>query len=1123
MSIVDALEREAALDPLRSFCISAPAGSGKTELLIRRYLSLLPRVRSPEQILAITFTRKAAAEMRERVLQALQTAAEEAPCSSEHQLRTRELALAALAADAEHGWHLLANSARLNIRTIDGFCATLTRQMPVLSTFGAQASPVDDARPLYAEAVSELFALVNENHPVAADLARLMLHFDNHWDRLSELLQNLLARRNQWLGYMGLRRSPEAAEQQLRAVLIDSIRDSLSRLQRLFGPYLGELYALQCYAAAHLQQPEPEAAPGVELTDLDGWRNLRRLLLTADGKSWRARVDKRQGFPAGKGEAAAMKARLSEVIAALAEQDQRRLALLEVDLMPQPEPSGEPSARDDNWQLVLSLSHVLPVLAAQLLLVFQRRGAVDHNQVAESALLALGQDDAPTDLALRLDYRIEHILVDEFQDTASTQYELMHRLTRGWGEHNEANPAAPRTFLIVGDGMQSIYGFRDANVGLFLRARNQGFNGVVPTYLELRSNFRSQAGVVAWVNQTFAQVFPAEDDISRGEVRFSTAVAVKPALPEPAVTVAVFHGDNDRAAEVEAVCDRIATLLANEDDSRIAILGRSRPQLQGFVAGLRSRGISFAAQDMDRLQHSPVVLDLLLLVRALANRADRVAWWGLLRAPWCGLTLADLQVIALAGGSQPFQDLPVLLSEPHLHASLSADGRDRCRHLLAVLARAEERRDRASQRAWLEQIWLDLGGPATVADKAALADAEQFFRLLEQGELQGRILDVVWLEAALERLYADAGGDGARVEVMTLHKAKGLEFDHVFIPALARGAASDSRALLLWDEYSDGQGRGGFMMAADDHSDRGTPGLYNYLGARRKRKQWLENTRLLYVGATRAIRSLHLSASLQMDESSGELKAPGQQTLLACIWPAVAQEVRVVEAPPALFDRDIASTAPLLVRLQKPAVGSLSDREVVAAGAALTSGPPSSAQNHLERVAGTVVHRVLELLASQSVLPAAPDAALLDTCRWLLAAERLTDEDLAQALTRVQDSLERTLADATGRWLLRADHPHSACELALTRIDSEGEVQDLVVDRTFVDAETGKRWIIDYKTSEPSAGVELESFLAEEARRYRGQLQSYCDAMAALGSEPICCALYFTALGRLFSLDIPAA
>ena len=132
--VIDAAARAAAVNPCASFCVSAPAGSGKTELLIQRYLSLLSQVKRPEQVLAITFTRKAAAEMRQRVMHALQSVLAGDHCTSPHQNATRRLAERALAANEREGWFLLRNSSRFNIKTIDSFCAGLTRQMPQISS-----------------------------------------------------------------------------------------------------------------------------------------------------------------------------------------------------------------------------------------------------------------------------------------------------------------------------------------------------------------------------------------------------------------------------------------------------------------------------------------------------------------------------------------------------------------------------------------------------------------------------------------------------------------------------------------------------------------------------------------------------------------------------------------------------------------------------------------------------------------------------------------------------------------------------------------------------------------------------------------------------------------------------
>ena len=512
MTVADARQRQQAIDPGSSFCVSAPAGSGKTELLIQRYLGLLARVERPEQVLAITFTRKAAAEMRGRVVAALQAARAGAACDGDHQRVTRRLAEAALEADERHAWHLERNIARFNIKTIDSFCGGLIRQMPVLSEFGGQAALLDDASQLYAEAVVELFRQVEQRHPVAADLAALMLHFDNNWERLQELLTRMLARREQWRPYLGLHHAPEESEAYLVAAVQALVASELASLGERLAPYRMELLALWQYAAGNLGGPVPAVFPGNTAEDIAAWRALRGLLLTRQG-SWRRQVTKADGFPAGKGSAQDHKERLKALLAELATVDGLEQLLADVTFLPEMLPGSA------SWQLLVHLSRVLPLLAAQLLLVFQQHAAVDHSQVAQSALLALGEDDAPTELALRLDYQIEHILVDEFQDTAITQYELLHKLTRGWGEHNELHPEAPRTLMIVGDGMQSIYGFRGANVGLFLRARQEGFNGVALQFLELRCNFRSDKGIVDWVNEAFTLAFPAADDVYRSQVR----------------------------------------------------------------------------------------------------------------------------------------------------------------------------------------------------------------------------------------------------------------------------------------------------------------------------------------------------------------------------------------------------------------------------------------------------------------------------------------------------------------------------------------------------------------------------------------------------------------------------
>ena len=1112
MSIADAGQREEALDPLQSFCVSAPAGSGKTELLIQRYLQLLSRVRSPEQVLAITFTRKAAAEMRQRVVDALRSAQQAEPCETPHEHRTRALAVQALEADSAGNWHLTRDINRINIKTIDSFCGSLTRQMPVLSEFGGQAAIVDNALELYQEAVLDLFAELDADTAVAEDLKILLSHFDNNWQRVQDLLVSMLQRRDQWREYISLRDEPQKAEAFLLQTVQAVVGEELTKLGAMLAPVAEALVQLQQYAADNLQHTALQQVPGSAPDQLANWRAVRDLLLTKQG-AWRKTVDKRAGFPAGGNPQKARKEQLYAIIASLQQQDGLHETLSGLRSLPETD-FGEAS-----WNLVLHLFHVLPHLAARLLLVFSRRGQVDHSQVALSALQALGEDEAPTELALRLDYRIEHILVDEFQDTAINQYELVRRLTRGWGAHNATNPQAARTIMIVGDGMQSIYGFRDANVGLFLKAREEGFNGVVPRHLNLLCNFRSDAGIVDWVNQTFAWAFPQRDDMRRGQVKFTDAVAVKPDFLTPAAVAHGFSGDFARDQEVAFVCEQVRVALTDDNCHSIAILGRSRSHLQPLLQAFKLHGIAYSAQDMDSLGDSPPVLDLMNLCRALGNPADRVAWLSLLRSPWCGLQLPDLHRVGSWGEAAVNMPIWTVINDTDMAAGLSNDGVGRVAHLRNGILQAQRMRDRLALRVWLEQLWLQLGGPATVIEENQLQDVEHFFQLLEKADSEGVGLDVAWLEQQLEKIKVSEQHPDSKLQVMTLHKAKGLEFDCVFIPGLARLTRSDSRQLLLWDDYTDDQGQRGFLLAADDHSKEGEPTLYNYLQQQRKQKSRLENTRLLYVGVTRAARQLVLSACLNADEKSGDWKAPPSNSLLHPIWDTFSQQV-VIHEPGETPAVAAGPEDSLVYRLgQLPAntkpLQNLASKEQ---GANI----PVRALNRLERHVGTVVHLALEQLSLGDPLPASCQEQDLD--RWKMALRRLglCGESLQQAVDAVAHNVETTLADPLGRWILSDEHLSAHSEYAVSCTGKAGRVIDLVIDRTFVDRASGDCWIVDYKTSRPQPDDALQEFLAREAEHYREQLRSYRDALAQLGASTIRCALYFSAIGEFSEITFEA-
>jgi ATP-dependent helicase/nuclease subunit A len=208
--------------------------------------------------------------------------------------------------------------------------------------------------------------------------------------------------------------------------------------------------------------------------------------------------------------------------------------------------------------------------------------------------------------------------------------------------------------------MQSIYRFRKADVGLFLRVRERGIGDIRPGHLRLFRNNRSFPGIVDWVNTAFPGIFPAADSPEAGAVRYAESAPTRPPRADSAVFVhpVIERAGSDSAAdEARRVLEIIRNARAAAPDGRIAVLVRARSHLEALVGEIRRNApeLRFQAVDIEGLDGRQHVQDLLTLFRALHHRADRVHWLALLRAPWCGLLLADLH--ALAAGRQAADDL----------------------------------------------------------------------------------------------------------------------------------------------------------------------------------------------------------------------------------------------------------------------------------------------------------------------------------------------------------------------------------------------------------------------------------------------------------------------------------
>lgn len=1120
---VDESARRQALAVDSSFIVQAPAGSGKTELLIQRILALLAVVAVPEEILAITFTRKAAAEMRKRLLAALERAQDDTPPAEAHAVETWQRARLALARDRERCWELLEHPARLQVLTIDSLCAALVRRMPCLSGFGEMAAIAEDPVELYRDAAERLCARLESDGPESLALQRLLEHLDNRLPLLRDLLVAMLGRRDQWLRCL-----PEAGVQTARTILENAlagyVRQALENAFHSLGPVRrAELLFLGRWAAGNLagEPGSPFAAlldyPGSlewSAEDLPAWLAVTDLLMTQQERLRSPRgITIKLGFPPGKSDPeAGMKRRLSALLDELNGDPVCVERLRALRKLPQS------SYSEPQWAVLAALIELLPRAVAELGITFRQRGRVDFAEIARGALSALGDDLAPTELLLQLDGRLRHILVDEFQDTSRAQYELLAMLTSGW-ERDDG-----RTLFLVGDPMQSIYRFREAEVGLYLRARTHGIGTIRLTPLVLRANFRSQAGLVDWFNQQFQALFPAAEDAVRGAVPFTPAVATRSAVSSPAVTTTCFAPRNDRH-EASRVVDLVRQAKAEHPVGTTAVLVRARTHLAEIVPALKAAGLRFQAQEIDSLSDRPAIQDLLALTRALLHPADRVAWLAVLRAPWCGLSLNDLLALV---NDRPEATLPECLETIHapeeLFAGLSTDGLHRLERVAPILNDAVRRKGRLPLRRLVESAWLSIGGAAGLSP-SEMADVEQFLRLLEELDDGGDLLRLETLAERLAGLFAAPDAQaGPELQLLTIHKAKGLEFDTVIIPGLGRTTGRNDPSLLLWQEDPEH----GLLLAPIPPvgSDQPEP-IYQALAGIHRDKDDLETLRLFYVAATRAKRKLHLLGHVPLDKA-GVPSAPAAGSLLHAAWPSLGETVDLVESP-SISESAVPLEQALLRRLplnwQLPSMAA--PLPMALAGNRRAAGRGRSDQYRFSlslrseegRVIGTMVHLWLERIASDGVASWDGErvAALSCQLRGMLAVEGISGERLSACVERIISALQAVLTSRRGQWILDGGQDN-ACELAITGLLDDAAVH-AVIDRTFIDA-GGVRWIIDYKTSEPGAGETLDVFLERERNCYRTQLEDYRRLMLLRDSRRrVRTALYFPLIDVWCEID----
>ncbi|HEX8740293.1 MAG TPA: UvrD-helicase domain-containing protein [Casimicrobiaceae bacterium] len=1120
--------RAQALDVTRSWLVQAPAGSGKTGLLIQRFLALLATVDRPERIVAMTFTRKAAAEMRERILRALRDGGDDAAerGSTPHALTTRRLALAARQRIDAEGWDVLEQPSRLRIVTIDALAASLARQAPMSSQLGAMPQVDEQARALYVEAVRDALAAAGASEPA---WRRFLDWLDNDVELATERLADMLEARDRWPAhFLGL--SADALRDVVEAALRGIGERAAEAAAELMPPMFVAALAESARDAADTLRVQTAEVASSDLADaLSAIARTRQLPAADDRRAWAALCDwlltkegglrkhgaMAQGFaPAGNGSGTAERKRTKAAFKALLD-EASSLEGLE-DALQRLRDAPPPAFDDAAWEFVAAVMTVLKRGADALERVFVRRGAIDFPEQTFRALAALGEADDPGELLLAIDYRLAHLLVDEFQDTSVAQLALIGRLTAGW------EPGDGRTLFAVGDPVQSIYRFRKAEVGLFVAARKDGEIAGVPVEVAaLTRNFRSAPAIVSWVNAVFGNALPTRSDGSGGNVAYA-----------PAQAAATRDGDApsldlvaSRDGEARVVVDRVRAALTAGDE-RVAVLLRARSHARALLPALRSAGIDYSAVELESVHNRLATRDLLMLVRALSQPADRLAWFSVLRAPWCGLALADLLGVAEAApvGAAP-DALVAAIGDPTRVARLSDDGRARITRLAEALRPILGMRGRTTFALRARAAWLALGGPACADAALDLDGAERVFALVDRHARAGDLDDYDALAAEASTLFAESADAGpGTVQLMTIHKAKGLEFDTVVIPGLDGGVRGGSPPVLRWSAVGP-VGERALVVAPHRRRAgvaRDDDPVYAWLAREDASEERAELTRLVYVGVTRAKRRLHLVgvAEAVSEPEHGEVgwKRPKSGSALARIWTSL-ERVGALPPPRIAGAPDAASGAPALATttalepdplqrlaldwqrpalappLPAPAIPEAAGERVPFEWADATAG-----------AVGTVTHRLLAQIAREG-LAQWDDARLRGEMPRVLAelaGEGVDADQRERAARQVAAAIAHTLSDERGRWILSAEHADAHSEWALAGHD-EGSIVHVVLDRSFVAA--GIRYIVDFKTGRHEGG-DRARFLASELDRYRPQLTHYARILRALEPRPIRIALY---------------
>jgi len=1104
----------AALEPARNTTVRASAGTGKTWMLVARITRLLLAGAEPQSVLAITFTRKAAAEMRDRLLERL---AQWSGCAQAE--LDAELALIGLAPGDELRARaralyeeLLRDPVPVRATTFHAFCQDVLRLFPLEADIPPGFEVAQGSGLIVAEAWDALYAQATAQPGAAAAQALEILYREcNGLFNTRKVLQGFVGHCSDWWAYTEDAPDPVAyAVDRLRERL--GIEPGSDPVAELFdGETLSRLGEFAALLDGNGTKTDTGQARLIEQVVLDGalpgaqrLAGMKTLFYTQAGPL-------RQCKPS-----AARAKRLGEA-------GEQRFFELRGQLLGELDAALEVLAR----KKTLAVNTAWYEAGAALLENYQRlkreRRLLDFADLEWQACRILGSPEHAEWIQYKLDARIDHLLVDEFQDTNPTQWRLLLPLL---GEFAVPAPDRARSVFLVGDVKQSIYGFRRANPQLFDTAEDWLRRNMEAGTRSLRASWRSSPAIIDFVNRVFDD--GALPDFAEHSTHLEGCWGQVEVLPlfeaeQPAEAEAGFRnpllsprraqGTSAELVEGRALARRIAELVAaptvigDGPQARpagygdVLVLVRRRRHIPLYEQAMREAGIPFLSASKGALLESLEVRDMISLLNVLVTPFDNLDLATVLRSPLFGC--GDDELIALARCTDDNWWHRLLGNAAQWPAASALGRASRLLaqwHALAGMIPIQDLLDRVYKEGNVLARYASAApGPLRPRVQANLGKLIELALEVDAGRYPSLTRFLEHLSALRETAdeapdTPPAAGTAQRVRIMTIHAAKGLEAPVVCLADSTGMPARNAAWQVLADWPHNAAAPVGLMLCpGKDHRDSVSQSLIDG----RHEADRLEDMNLLYVALTRARQVLLISGTA---DSRGD--ACGWYALIADrlgFDPAVGLAPAPLPQPPAVAPPAEAApaTADVDARLRLPLPGLRADSGSGPGYAAGRDEAGGDSGDALLR--GTVIHRLLEWATGDDGgrLPArvavefdlAPDDPDLQEwwreVRLLLGLEKFRP-------------LFYPAAD-TAAWN----------EVPISYLDAEGQTVYGLIDRLLLSP--GAATIIDYKTHRFATPENVASLAAQ----YDGQMQRYAAGVSRLWpAHRVNTVLVFTACGE---------